>query len=39
MEVKGSLKNITKHLGIDGLFDGTFDIVDAEYHPKPHKSI
>ena len=27
--------NITKHLGIDDLFDGIFDIVDAHFHPKP----
>ena len=29
------VKNITTHLGIDDLFDGIFDIVDAEFHPKP----
>jgi putative hydrolase of the HAD superfamily len=23
-------------LGIDGLFDGAFDIVDADFTPKPH---
>ena len=28
--------NITKQLGIDGLFDGVFDIVDANFVPKPH---
>ena len=28
--------NITKQLGIDGLFDGAFDIVDANFVPKPH---
>jgi putative hydrolase of the HAD superfamily len=28
--------NITKQLGIDGLFDGAFDIVDADFIPKPH---
>ena len=27
--------NITSHLGINDLFDGLFDIVDAEYSPKP----
>ena len=27
--------NITTHLGINDLFDGLFDIVDAEYSPKP----
>ncbi len=32
---KEHVKNITKHLGIDDLFDGVFDIVDADYHPKP----
>ena len=29
------VKNITTHLGIDDLFDGIFDIVDAKFHPKP----
>ena len=29
------VNNITKHLGIDDLFDDIFDIVDAEYFPKP----
>ena len=28
-------KNIIRHLGIEDLFDGIFDIVDAEYFPKP----
>ena len=32
---KNHAKNITKHLGIDDLFDGLFDIVDAEFSPKP----
>ena len=32
---KEHVKNITTHLGIDYQFDGVFDIVDAEYHPKP----
>ncbi len=27
--------NITKHLGIDDIFDGTFDIVDCNFVPKP----
>jgi len=27
--------NITKHLGIDDLFDGVFDIVDCNFRPKP----
>jgi|TARA_B100000700_G_scaffold237989_1_gene264383 putative hydrolase of the HAD superfamily len=27
--------NITTHLGIKDLFDGLFDIVDAEFSPKP----
>ena len=31
---KEHVKNITTHLGIDVQFDGVFDIVDAEYHPK-----
>ena len=30
------IKNVTKQLGIDGLFDGAFDITDANYVPKPH---
>ena len=30
------VKNVTKQLGIDGLFDGAFDIVDAGFVPKPH---
>ena len=29
------VENITKQLGIDGLFDGVFDITDANYIPKP----
>lgn len=28
--------NITRHLGIDHLFDGCFDIVDAGFEPKPN---
>ena len=32
---KEHVKNITTHLGINDQFDGVFDIVDAEYHPKP----
>ena len=32
---KEHVKNITTHLGIDDLFDDVFDIVDADYHPKP----
>ena len=27
--------NITKHLGIDDLFDGAFDITDCNFMPKP----
>ena len=30
------VKNVTKQLGIDDLFDGVFDIVDANFVPKPH---
>ena len=30
------VENITKQLSIDDLFDGTFDIVDANFVPKPH---
>ena len=29
------VKNVTKHLGIDDLFDGTFDITDCNLIPKP----
>ena len=29
------VNNITTHLGINDLFDGIFDIVDAEFHQKP----
>jgi putative hydrolase of the HAD superfamily len=29
------VNNITKHLGIDDLFDGIFDIVDGQFIPKP----
>ena len=29
------VKNITKHLGIDDLFDGIFDITDCNLIPKP----
>ena len=30
------IKNVTNQLGIDDLFDGAFDIVDADFIPKPH---
>ena len=30
------VENVTKQLGIYGLFDGAFDIVDANFTPKPH---
>ena len=30
------VENVTKQLGIDGLFDGAFDIVDANFVPKPY---
>ena len=30
------VKNVTKQLGIDDLFDGAFDITDADFVPKPH---
>ena len=30
------VENVTKQLDIDGLFDGVFDITDANYVPKPH---
>ena len=29
------VNNITKHLGVDDLFDGVFDIVDGQFIPKP----
>mgnify|MGYP001221923660 FL=1 len=29
------VENVTKQLGIDGLFDGAFDIIDANFIPKP----
>ncbi len=32
---KEHVKNIIKHLGIEDQFNGIFDIVDAEFHPKP----
>jgi len=32
-------KNITSHLGIDHLFDATFDIIDSEYTPKPDPGV
>jgi putative hydrolase of the HAD superfamily len=32
---KGHANNITRHLGIDGYFEGCFDIIDAAYTPKP----
>ena len=30
------IKNVTSQLGISGLFDGAFDIADADFIPKPH---
>ena len=32
---KEHANNITKHLGINDLFNGLFDIVDAQFSPKP----
>ena len=32
---KEHVKNITSHLGIEDLFDDVFDIVDANFRPKP----
>ena len=32
---RNHVNNITKHLGIDDLFDGIFDIVDGKFMPKP----
>ena len=30
------IQNVTNQLGIDGLFDGAFDITDGDFVPKPH---
>ena len=30
------IENVTNQLGINGLFDGAFDITDADFVPKPH---
>ena len=30
------IENVTIQLGINGLFDGAFDITDADFVPKPH---
>ncbi len=30
------VENITKQLGVQDLFDGAFDITDADFIPKPH---
>ena len=30
------IKNVTNQLGINGLFDGAFDITDGDFVPKPH---
>ena len=30
------IDNVTKQLGINGLFDGAFDITDGNFIPKPH---
>ena len=30
------IKNVTNQLGINGLFDGAFDITDGDFIPKPH---
>ncbi len=30
------IENVTNQLGIDGLFDGAFDITDGDFVPKPH---
>ena len=30
------INNVTNQLGINGLFDGAFDITDADFVPKPH---
>ena len=32
-------KNVLSHLGIDDLFEGIFDISDAEYTPKPEPKL
>ena len=35
----GHVKKITKHLGIDDLFNGTFAITDSNYVPKPELTV
>ena len=30
------IENVTKQLGVYGLFDGAFDIADSNFVPKPH---
>lgn len=35
----GHAENITRHMGIDDHFDGVFDIVAADYVPKPETSV
>ena len=30
------IKNVCKHLGIENLFNGAFDITDSNFVPKPH---
>ena len=35
----GHVKQITKHLGIDDLFNGTFAITDSNYVPKPELTV
>ena len=30
------VENVTKQLGVHGLFDGAFDITDSNFVPKPH---
>ena len=35
----GHAENVTKQLGIADLFDDVFDIVAADYRPKPHADI
>ena len=34
---KAHANNVTKRIGINNLFDGVFDIVDADFIPKPSK--
>ena len=36
---KAHAANVTKRIGIQNLFNGVFDIVDADFVPKPSNAI